>query len=58
MKDNAINNNNKNQYHRLTKEDRVKIETLSSTKDENGKRKYSNQYIAKELGVHKSTIGK
>lgn len=57
MKDNAINNN-KNQYHRLTKEDRVKIETLSSTKDENGKRKYSNQYIAKELGVHKSTIGK
>ena len=57
MKDNTINEKKK-QYHHLTKEDRVKIETLSNIKDENGKRKYSNQYIAKELGVHKSTIGR
>lgn len=57
MKDNTIKNEKK-QYHHLTKEDRVKIETLSSIKDENGKRKYSNQYIAKELGIHKSTIGR
>ena len=57
MKDNTIKSEKK-QYHHLTKEDRVKIETLSSIKDENDKRIYSNIYIAKELGVHKSTIGR
>ena len=48
----------KNQYHHLKKEDRIKIETLISQVDENGKRLYSNTYIAKYLGVHKSTIGR
>ena len=51
-------NKNKNQYHHLTKDDRIKIETLVSQVDENGKRLYSNKYIAKYLGVHKSTIGR
>lgn len=48
----------KKQYHHLKKEDRIKIETLISQVDENGKRLYSNGYIAKYLGVHKSTIGR
>lgn len=48
----------KKQYHHLTKDDRVKIETLISQLDENGKRLYSNKYIAKYLGVDKSTIGR
>ena len=49
---------NKKQYHHLKKEDRIKIETLISQVDENGKRLYSNKYIAEYLGVHKSTIGR
>ena len=57
MKDNTIKSEKK-QYHHLTKEDRIKIETLINIKDENGKRIYSNSYIAKDLGVHKSTIGR
>ena len=48
----------KKQYHHLTKDDRVKIETLISQVDETGKRLYSNKYIAKYLGVDKSTIGR
>ena len=48
----------KKQYHHLKKEDRIKIETLVSQVDENGKRLYSNNYIAKYLGVNKSTIGR
>ena len=48
----------KNQYHHLKKEDRIKIEVLVSQVDENGKRLYSNNDIAKYLGVHKSTIGR
>lgn len=48
----------KNQYHHLTKDDRIKIETLISLKDENGKRIYNNTYIANLLGVHKSTISR
>lgn len=49
---------NKKQYHHLTKDDRVKIETLASQIDSNGKRMFSNTYIANLLGVHKSTIGR
>lgn len=49
---------NKKQYAHLTKEDRIKIETLVSQVDENGKRIYSNAYIARYIGVHKSTIGR
>ncbi len=48
----------KKQYKHLTKEDRIKIETLISQVDEHGKRLYSNKYIAKYLGVDKSTIGR
>ena len=48
----------KKQYHHLKKEDRIKIETLISQVDDNGKRLYSNNDIAKYLGVHKSTIGR
>ena len=48
----------KNQYKHLTKEDRCKIEALVNQKDENGKRKFNNTYIANYLGVHKSTISR
>ena len=48
----------KNQYHHLTKDDRIKIEFMLNQKDENGKRLYSNSKIARELGVNKSTIGR
>lgn len=47
-----------NQYHHLNEKDRVKIETLVSIVDSNGKRIYNNTYIAKELGVHRSTISR
>lgn len=56
------NNNNtnlkENQYRHLTKEDRIKIESLISQKDDNGKRLFNNSYIAKYLGVHRSTISR
>ena len=55
---NNTTNNKENQYHHLTKDDRVKIETLSSQVDNKGKRLFSNIYIANLLGVHKSTIGR
>lgn len=48
----------KKQYKHLKKKDRIIIETLVSQVDENGKRLYSNKYIADYLGVHKSTIGR
>jgi len=48
----------KKQYHHLTKDDRVRIETLISLKDSKGKRLYSNTYIANEIGVDKSTISR
>ena len=48
----------KKQYHHLTKDDRVKIETLISQVDETRKRLYLNKYIAKYLVVDKSTIGR
>ena len=49
-------NKEKKQYKHLTKEDRIKIETLINVLDENGNRLFSNSYIAKQLNVHKSTI--
>lgn len=46
----------KNQYKHLTIDDRAKIQALIEHLDDNGKRIYSNTYIANYLGVHKSTI--
>lgn len=46
----------KNQYKHLTIDDRAKIQTLIEQLDDNGKRIYSNTYIANYLGIHKSTI--
>lgn len=46
------------QYHHLTKDDRIKIESLINQKDKNGKRLFNNTYIANYLGVHKSTISR
>lgn len=49
---------NKNQYHHLTKDDRVKIQSLIEQVDEEGKRIFNNSYIADYIGVHKSTISR
>lgn len=49
---------NKKQYHHLNREKRIKIETLVSIKDENGKRVYSNSDIARIIGVNRSTVGR
>lgn len=46
------------QYHHLTKNDRIKIESLINQKDKNGKRLFNNTHIANYLGVHKSTISR
>lgn len=46
------------QYHHLTKDDRIKIESLINQKDKTGKRLFNNTYIANYLGVHKSTISR
>lgn len=57
----AVNNTtnfNKNQYHHLTKEDRVKIESLINQKNSNNKRIFNNTYIANYLGVNKSTVSR
>lgn len=48
----------KNQYHQLTEEDRIKIQTLVNQKDSNGKRMFNNSYIADYLHVHRSTISR
>ncbi len=48
----------KKQYKHLTKDDRIKIETLINVLDENGNRLFSNSYIAKEIGVNRSTISR
>lgn len=48
----------KNQYKHLTRDQRVKIETLINEKDENGKRIYTYDNIAKKIGVNKSTISR
>lgn len=57
-KENITLNNKKNQYHHLTKEQRIQIESLINQKDENGKRLFNNTYIANYLKVHKSTISR
>jgi len=46
----------KNQYHHLTKDDRAKIQSLVEQVDENGKRVFSNSYIARYIKVDRSTI--
>jgi len=46
----------KNQYHHLTKDDRIKIQSLIEQIDEKGKRIFNNSYIAKYIGVNRSTI--
>ena len=46
------------QYHHLTKNNRIKIESLINQKDKSGKRLFNNTYIANYLGVHKSTISR
>lgn len=48
----------KKQYHHLTLDDRIRIEFMLSQKTNEGKRLYSNTDIARELGVHKSTISR
>ncbi len=48
----------KNQYHHLKKEDRTVIQTLVNQKDANGKRLFTNSYIANYLGVNRSTISR
>lgn len=57
-----MNNNNtkneKKQYHQLTHDDRVKIELLINMKDDDGNRIHNNSEIAKELGIHRSTISR
>lgn len=55
-KSNNKTKSKKNQYKHLTIDDRAKIQTLIEQLDNNGKRIYSNTYIANYLGVHKSTI--
>ena len=47
-----------NQYHHLTYEDRCKIEILVNQKDSNGKRLLNKSYIAKAIGVDRSTISR
>ena len=48
----------KNQYHHLTYENRCTIQALVNQKDEKGKRLFNNSYIAKYLGVNRSTISR
>ena len=52
-KNNNTLNQKEKQYHHLTKNDRIKIESLINQKDKNGKRLFNNTYIANYLGVHK-----
>ncbi|MEG2283798.1 MAG: IS30 family transposase [Bacilli bacterium] len=46
------------QYQHLTKDDRIKIESLINQKDENDKRLFNNTYIANYIKVNKSTISR
>lgn len=48
----------KNQYHHLTKSDRITIESLINQRNTSGKRLFSNTYIANYIGVNKSTISR
>lgn len=47
-----------NQYHHLTKMDRIAIESLINQKDFSGKKLFNNTYIANYIGVNKSTISR
>lgn len=47
-----------NQYHHLTYENRCTIQALVNQKDAKGKRLFNNSYIAKYLGVNRSTISR
>ena len=55
-KTNNTINLKKNQYSHLTKYDRAKIQSLIELVDENGKRLFNHSYIAKYIGVNRSTI--
>lgn len=55
---NNTTNLKEKQYHHLTRDDRNKIQALINQVDKNGKRLFSNTYIANYLGVHKSTISR
>lgn len=55
---NITTKSNKNQYHHLTEKDRVKIQSLVDQLDDDGKRLFNNTYIAKYIGVNKSTISR
>ena len=57
-KNNNTLNQKEKQYRHLTKNDRIKIESLINQKDKNGKRLFNNSYIANYLGVHRSTISR
>jgi IS30 family transposase len=46
------------QYHHLTKEERLKIESLINQKNNEGRRLFSNTYIANYIGVNKSTVSR
>lgn len=56
LKNILLQKNDKKQYKHLTKDDRIKIEILINTLDENGNRLFSNSYIARVLNVNRSTI--
>ena len=47
-----------NQYHHLKESDRIVIQSLINLKDANGNRLFNNSYIAKYLGVNRSTISR
>lgn len=49
---------NKKQYTHLSYEDRCKIEILFHQKDKSGQRMFNNSYIAKAIGVNRSTISR
>ena len=48
----------KKQYHHLTLNDRAKIQSLIEQKNFKGKRLFNNSYIAKYIGVNRSTISR
>lgn len=55
---NNTTKSNKKQYHNLTIKQRAQIEILLMAKDKDGKRLFSNNYIANAIGVDKSTISR
>lgn len=48
----------KKQYSHLSRDQRCQIEALVHQKDENGRRLYTNVYIAEYIGVSPSTISR